>query len=149
MIKLINDIRKKLNELEERLMENENKKMFPPCFVPMSISYVDLFNCTNETKMQRIVEQLEEYNINMLPTPQDSNIVRSALVAELGEMGLKYWLSIRKFREGYDENTQIKKYNNMLKYREHNTMTFGAVINRYRQAIDLYNENNQKQTINN
>ncbi len=149
MIRLINDIRKKLNELEERLMEIENNKIFPPCFAPMSISYVDLSNCTNETKMQRIVEQIEEYNINMLPTPQDSNIVRSALVAELGEKGLGYWLSIRKFREDYDENQQIKRYNNMLKYREYNTMTFGAVINRYRQAIDIFNENNQKQIINN
>ena len=44
MIKLINDIREKLNELEERLMETENKKLFPPCNAPMSISYVDLSN---------------------------------------------------------------------------------------------------------
>ena len=47
MIKLINDIREKLNELEERLIETENKKLFPPCNAPMSISYVDLSNCTN------------------------------------------------------------------------------------------------------
>ena len=147
MIKLINDIRKKLNELEARLMETESKTLFPPCLAP--ISYVEFSNGTNEDKMKRIVEQIEEYNINMLLTSQDSNIVRSAIVAELGDKGLKYWLSIRKFREDYNENQQIKRYNNMLKYREYNTMTYGAVINRYRQAIDLFNENNQKQTINN
>ena len=147
MIKLINDIREKLNELEERLIETENKKLFPPCNAPMSISYVDLSNCTNETKMQRIVEQIEEYKINMLPTPQDSNIVRSALVAELGVNGLKYWLRIRKFREGYDEQQQIKRYNNLLKYTENNYMNFGAVINRYKQAIDLFNENNNNKQI--
>ena len=37
----------------------------------------------------------------------------------------------------------------MLKYKDNNTMTFGTIVNRYRQAIDLYNENNQNQTINN
>lgn len=148
MIKLINEIRKKLDELEEKLMESENKKLFPPCFVPMQqLEYVNLSNGTIKDKMLRIVKQIEEYNINMLLTPQDSNVVRSALVAEMGEEGLKYWLSIRKFREDYDENTQIKRYGYMLKNRAKNTMNFGAIINRYRQAIDLYNENKVKQII--
>ena len=110
---------------------------------------VDLSNGTNEDKMQRIVEQIKEFNINIIPTAEDSNYVRSALVAELGKNGLKHWLTIRKFREDYDENQQIKRYNNMLKYKDNNTMTFGTIVNRYRQAIDLYNENNQNQTINN
>ena len=144
MIKLINDIRKKIDELEERLMEIENKKIFPPCFVPIELlQYVDLSNGTNEDKMKRIVEQIKEYKINMLPTSEDSNFVRSSLVAELGENGLEHWLSIRKFREDYDEKQQIKRYNNMLKYKDNNTMTFGTIINRYRQAIDLYNRNNK------
>jgi len=140
MINLINDIRKKLNELEARLMETESKILFPPSLAP--IPYVDFSNGTNEDKMKRIVEQIEEYKINILQTPYDSNWVRSALVAEFGEDGLKYWLAIRKYREEYDEQTQVKRYNNLLRQRAKNTMHFGTVVNRYRQAIDLYNENN-------
>ena len=144
MISLINDLRKKIDELEERILETETKKMFPPCYAPIELlQYVDLSNGTNEDKMKRIVEQIKEYKINMLPTPEDSNFVRSSLVAELGENGLEHWLSIRKFREDYDEKQQIKRYNNMLKYKDNNTMTFGTIINRYRQAIDLYNRNNK------
>ena len=144
MISLINDLRKKIDELEERILETETKKMFPPCYAPIELlQYVDLSNGTNEDKMKRIVEQIKEYKINMLPTSEDSNFVRSSLVAELGENGLEHWLSIRKFREDYDEKQQIKRYNNMLKYKDNNTMTFGTIINRYRQAIDLYNENNK------
>lgn len=144
MIKLINDIRKELNELEERILEMESRKMFPPCYAPIELlQYVDLSNGTNEDKMKRIVEQIKEYKINMLPTPEDSKFVRSALVAELGESGLEHWLSIRKFREDYDEKQQIKRYKNMLKYKDNNTMTFGTIVNRYRQAIDLYNQNNR------
>ena len=30
----------------------------------------------------------------------------------------------------------------MLKYRDSNTMTFVTIVKRYKQAIDLYNENN-------
>ena len=85
----------------------------------------------------------------MLATPKDSNIVRSALVAELGKSGLTYWLIIRKFRQDYDEQKQIIKYNNALKYCANNNMNFGAVINRYKQAIDLYNENNDNKQIKN
>ena len=144
MISLINDLLKKIDELEERILETETKKMFPPCYAPIELlQYVDLSNGTNEDKMKRIVEQIKEYKINMLPTPEDSNFVRSSLVAELGENGLEHWLSIRKFREDYDEKQQIKRYNNMLKYKDNNTMTFGTIINRYRQAIDLYNRNNK------
>ena len=99
--------------------------------------------------MERIAKQIQQYDINMLTTPKDSNIVRSALVAELGENGLKYWLRIRKFRENYDELQQIKRYNSLLKYTTNNYMNFGTVINRYKQAIDLYNENNNNKQIKN
>ena len=143
MISLINVLRKKIDELEERILEMESNKRFPPCIAPMHLlQYVDLSNGTNKDKMKRIVEQIQEYSINMLATPKDSNIVRSAMVAELGADGLQFWLIIRKFREDYDEQKQIKKYTNLLKYTENNCMNFGAVINRYKQAIDLYNENN-------
>ena len=142
MLQLIYDIRNKLDELEKRMIKTDNEKLFPSCFISLPIPYVDLSNGTNEDKMQRIVEQIKEFNINIIPTAEDSNYVRSALVAELGVNGLKYWLRIRKFREGYDEQQQIKRYNNLLKYTENNYMNFGAVINRYKQAIDLFNENN-------
>lgn len=143
MIQLIYDIRTKLDELEKKLKEIEPKQMFPPCFVPLkTIEYVDLSSGSVKDKTERIVEQLQQYSINMLPTPEDSQFVRSAIVAELGEDGLKYWLSIRKMREDFDEQTQIKIYNSLLRQRGKNTMNFGTVINRYRQAIDLYNENN-------
>ena len=65
--------------------------------------------------MKRIAEQIEEHSINMLATPKDSNIVRSALVAELGEDGLKYWLIIRKFREDFNEKQQEMRYKSQLK----------------------------------
>lgn len=149
MLQLIYDIRNKLDELEKRMIKTDNEKLFPSCFISLPIPYVDLSNGTNEDKMQRIVEQIKEFNINIIPTAEDSNYVRSALVAELGKNGLKHWLTIRKFREDYDENQQIKRYNNMLKYKDNNTMTFGTIVNRYRQAIDLYNVNNRNQTINN
>lgn len=150
MISLINDLRKKLNELEERVLETETKKIFPPCFAPMQLlQYVDLSNGSNEDKMIRIVEQIQEHNINMLATPKDSNIVRSALAAELGEDGLKYWLAIRKFREDFDVRQQETRYKNLLRYSANNNMNFGAVINRYKQSIDLYNENNYNKQIKN
>ena len=143
MIQLIYDIRKKLDELEEKLMKTESKKLFPSCFVPIkAIEYVDLSSGTVKDKTERIVEQLQQYSINMLPTSEDSKFVRSAIVAELGEDGLKYWLSIRKMKDDFDEQTQIKRYNNLLRQRGKNTMNFGTVINRYRKAINLYNKNN-------
>lgn len=150
MISLINDLRKKLNELEERILEMESNKKFPPCFAPMQLlQYVDLSNGSNEDKMKRIAEQIEEYSINMLATPKDSNIVRNALVAELGEDGLKYWLIIRKFREDFNEKQQEMRYKSQLKYIANNVMNFGAVINRYKQSIDLWNENNYNKQIKN
>ena len=150
MISLINDLRKKLNELEKRILEMESNKKFPPCFAPMQLlQYVDLSNGSNEDKMKRIAEQIEEHSINMLATPKDSNIVRSALVAELGEDGLKYWLIIRKFREDFNEKQQEMRYKSQLKYIANNVMNFGAVINRYKQAIDLFNENNYNRKIKN
>ena len=150
MINLINDIRNKLNELEEKLKETSPKELFSSCFPPMQcIEYVDLSNGSNKDKMERIAKQIQQYDINMLTTPKDSNIVRSALVAELGENGLQYWLRIRKFREDFNEQKQIMRYNNALKYSANNYMNFGAVINRYKQAIDLFNENNYNRKIKN
>ena len=132
--------------MEKKLIEIEKKKIFPPCYVKIPLQYVDLVNGTPYEKMKRITEQILQYKLNILLTPQDSNLVRSSLVAELGEDGLKFWLTIRQFREDYDEETQRKRYNYMLKHRAKNTMTFGTIINRYKQAIDRYNDNNNLNT---
>ena len=141
MINLINEIREKLDKLEAMVIAQETKAIFTPC-TPQSLPYVDLTNGSMQDKMQRIVEQIKQYNINLLQTPHESQFIRSAIVAEFGEKGLRFWLDIRKLREDYNEDIQIKRYNSILKSRSKNTMTFGAIVNRYRNAIDLYNENN-------
>ena len=141
MRNLINEIREKLDKLEAMVIAQETKAIFAPC-TPHPLPYVDLTNGSMQDKMQRIVEQIKQYNINLLPTPHESQFIRSAIVAEFGEKGLRFWLDIRKLREDYNEEIQIKRYNSILKSRSKNTMTFGAIVNRYRNAIDLYNENN-------
>lgn len=141
MRNLINEIREKLDKLEAMVIAQETKAIFTPC-TPQSLPYVDLTNGSMQDKMQRIVEQIKQYNINLLPTPHESQFIRSAIVSEFGEKGLRFWLDIRKLREDYNEDIQIKRYNSILKSRSKNTMTFGAIVNRYRNAIDLYNENN-------
>ena len=141
MRNLINEIREKLDKLEAMVITQETKAIFTPC-TPQSLPYVDLTNGSMQDKMQRIVEQIKQYNINLLPTPHESQFIRSAIVSEFGEKGLRFWLDIRKLREDYNEDIQIKRYNSILKSRSKNTMTFGAIVNRYRNAIDLYNENN-------
>ena len=141
MRNLINEIREKLDKLEAMVIAQDTKAIFTPC-TPQSLPYVDLTNGSMQDKMQRIVEQIKQYNINLLPTPHESQFIRSAIVSEFGEKGLRFWLDIRKLREDYNEDIQIKRYNSILKSRSKNTMTFGAIVNRYRNAIDLYNENN-------
>lgn len=142
VIEMIREMKIKLDELE-RSIKNEHgvQQQLPLCYPNIEIGYVSLCNSSNKEKMERIIEQLREYNINMLTTANDSNIVRSAIVAEFGEEGLDYWLSIRKQRENFNEENQTEKYNYLVTKRSKNTMTFGAVINRYKQSIDLFNVN--------
>lgn len=147
MKNLIAEIREKLDKLEAMVVSNQPKKLFATdCSLYIPIEYVDLSNGTKEDKIKRIVQQIQQYNINILPTPHESQVVRSAIIAEFGEVGLQYWIAIRKYREDFDEACQIKKYNYQLKSRAKNTMTFGAIVNRYRNAIDLYNETNSIKT---
>lgn len=143
MNEIIQEIKERLLKLEAMVASGTTQNVFKTeCNIPAKIEYVNLREGCIEDKMQRIVEQLSTYKINMLADSHQSHIVRSALVAELGEYGLNYWLKLRQFRENYNEEEQIKRYNSILKGRSKNTMTFGAVVNRYRIAIDLYNENN-------
>ena len=136
IINLIIEIKEKITQLENLITDNgstSNNRI--------KLKYVDLKSGTNEEKLRRIVEQIEEYNINILPTSEDSNIVRSAIVATLGEKGCILWTRIRSKRENYVLQQQFAKYLNLLKYRDNNTMTFGAIVNRYKKAIDKYNSN--------
>ena len=125
-----------LKQLIEKY-ENRNKSN-------ETIEYVDLTNGTLEEKMERIIAQAKEYKLNLLPTPQASNYVRGAIAAEFGENGLGYWLDLRRNREDYDEVAQIKKYNYQVARKSKNTMTFGAIVNRYRIAVEEHNNNSMK-----
>jgi hypothetical protein len=143
MIELIQEIKERLLKLEAMVASGSTQNVFKTeCNVPLQIEYVNLKEGSIEEKMERIVDQLTTYKINMLTDSHQSQVVRSSIVAELGEIGIKYWLKLRQLRENYDEEEQIKRYNSILKIRSKNTMTFGAIVNRYRIAIDLYNENN-------
>ena len=136
IINLIEEIKEKITQLENLITDNSSTSSNR-----IKLQYVDLKNGTNEEKLRRIVQQIEEYNINILPTAEDSNIVRSAIVATLGEKGCILWTRIRSKRENYVLQQQFAKYLNLLKYRDNNTMTFGAIVNRYKKAIDKYNSN--------
>ena len=143
MIELIQEIKERLLKLEAMVASETTQNVFKTeCNVPLQIEYVNLKEGSIEEKMERIVDQLTTYKINMLTDSHQSQIIRSAIVAELGEAGLKYWLKLRELKDDYNEDIQIKRYNSLLKSRSKNTMTFGTVVNRYRNAIDLYNENN-------
>ena len=122
MINVINEIRERLDFLERMVKECKSETLTDNVTTP-SIEYVNLREGTN-----------------ILTTPQISNYIRNAIVAELGEEGLVYWLKLRQFREGYDQEAQTSKYNYALKHRSKNTMPFGAIINRYKEAINEYNK---------
>ena len=139
MINVINEIRERLDFLESMVKEGKLETLTDNVTTP-SIEYVNLREGTNKDKLHRIVEQVVSHKINILTTPQISNYIRNAIVAELGEEGLVYWLKLRQFREGYDQEAQTSKYNYALKHRSKNTMTFGASINRYKEAINEYNK---------
>lgn len=139
MINVINEIKDRLAILEKMVGES-NASIPIRTIAPQNLEYVNLREGTNQDKLERIVEQIVTHKINMLSTPQISNYIRSAIVAELGEEGLEYWLKLRQFRENYERETQISKYNYALKHRSKNTMTFGAIINRYKEAINEYNK---------
>lgn len=144
MIELIQEIKERLLKLEAMVASGSTQNVFKTeCNVPLQIEYVNLKDGSIEEKMERIVDQLTTYKINMLTDSHQSQIIRSAIVAELGKDGLKYWLKLRELKDDYNEDVQIKRYNSLLKSRSKNTMTFGTVVNRYRNAIDLYNENNR------
>ena len=139
MKEIINEIRKKLDELEDKLNAASRPKLNIECFPFLEEQYVDLINGNDEEKLNRICKHIENKNINIIPSAKDSQIVRSAIVAALGEKGLCYWLRIRKMKDGFDEQQQTTKYLYLLSRRATNTMTFGAIVNRYTAAVDNFN----------
>lgn len=130
--RILQELKKKIEELQELITRLEQ---------PQPLSYVNLSDGNNEEKMFRITEQIAQHHINILPTPKDSQLVRCAIVNELGDKGLKYWHIIRAKADGYDEAEQTKRYVYLMSRRDTIKLNFGIVINRYKAAIDLYNNN--------
>ena len=146
----MNSIQNKLKEIKDKIkkkkkiivQQNEQPQplpQLPQCWPTIELTYVNLSEGTAKDKIDRIVQQIEQYHINMIPTPKDSQIVRSALVAELGDEGINYWLRIRSLKEDYNEQIQMGYYIYLTSIRDKISINLGAIINRYRAAIDKYN----------
>ena len=134
---ILQELREKIEELQE--LVNKQPQQFPQCNYIKELNYVNLADGTTEDKLKRIVQQIVEYNINIIPTPKDSLVVRSAIVKELGDKGMNQWLSIRALKEDYDELLQTTRYLYLLIRREKIDINFGAIVNLYKAAIDKYN----------
>lgn len=132
---IIQEVKKKIYELQvlitrlEQPQQTEEKKL----------DYVNLSEGNNEDKLNRITEQITQYDINIIPTSKDSQLIRCAIVNELGDRGLKYWHIIRARADGYDEAEQTKRYVYLLSRKDKISINFGTVVNRYKDAIDKYN----------
>ena len=140
----LKDIKDKIEELQVLVNEQPKQPQFPQCNIPKELTYVNLSDGTVEEKLDRIITQILEYNINILPTPKDSQVVRSAIVEELGSNGIKQWHQIRALADSYDEQQQNIKYIYLLTRRGKNNINFGAIVNLYKAAIDNYNNLIQK-----
>jgi len=134
-INILQDIKRKIEELQD-LIEGLGQPQQTE-----KLDYVNLSEGTNEEKLARITEQITQYKINILSTPKDSQLVRCALVSELGEKGLRYWYIIRSMADNYDEAEQTKRYVYLMSRKDTIKLNFGVIINRYKAAIDLYNKN--------
>lgn len=134
---ILQELREKIEELQE--LVNKQPQQFPQCNYIKELNYVNLVDGTTEDKLKRIVQQIVEYNINIIPTPKDSQIVRSAIVKELGDKGMNLWLQIRAIKGDYDELLQTTRYLYLLIRREKIDINFGAIVNLYKAAVDKYN----------
>ena len=134
---ILQELREKIEELQE--LVNKQPQQFQQCNYIKELNYVNLVDGTTEDKLKRIVQQIVEYNINIIPTPKDSQIVRSAIVKELGDKGMNLWLQIRAIKGDYDELLQTTRYLYLLIRREKIDINFGAIVNLYKAAVDKYN----------
>lgn len=131
-INILQDIKRKIEELQELVTRLEQPQQ-------MRLDYVNLSEGNNEDKLARIAEQINKYNINILSTSKDSQLVRCAIVYELGDKGLKYWHIIRAKANNYDKTEQTNRYLYLLSRQNKININFGTVVNRYKDAIDKYN----------
>lgn len=129
---ILQDVKRKIEELQDLIEELEQPQQ-------IKLDYVNLSKGNNENKLSRMTEQITQYHINILPTSNDSQLVRCALVSELGDKGLKYWHAIRSIADNYNEAEQTKKYIYLLTKKDKISINFGTVVNRYKDAIDKYN----------
>ena len=81
---ILQELREKIEELQE--LVDKQPQLFPPCNYIQELNYVNLSDGTTEDKLNRIINQIVGYKINIIPTPKDSQVVRSAIVKELGAM---------------------------------------------------------------
>lgn len=130
---IIKEIKRKIDELQEIITRLEQPQQ------AKSLDYVNLSEGSNEDKLNRITEQITQYDINIIPTSKDSQLIRCAIVNELGDKGLKYWHIIRAKADGYDEAEQTKRYVYLLSRKDKISINFGTIVNRYKDAIDKYN----------
>lgn len=143
---IIKEIKRKIEELQELIVRLEQ----PQQTEKEKLDYINLSEGSNEDKLNRITEQITQYDINIIPTSKDSQLIRCAIVNELGDKGLKYWHIIRAKADGYDEAEQTKRYVYLMSRKDTIKLNFGVIINRYKAAIDLYNNNlNNKEHGNN
>lgn len=141
---IIKEIKRKIDELQEIITRLEQPQQ------AKNLDYVNFSEGSNEDKLNRITEQITQYDINIIPTSKDSQLIRCAIVNELGDKGLKYWHIIRAKADGYDEAEQTKRYVYLMSRKDSIKLNFGVIINRYKAAIDLYNKNlNNKEHGNN
>ncbi|MEQ3100334.1 hypothetical protein NXV19_03170 [Bacteroides fragilis] len=143
---IIKEIKRKVEELQELIVRLEQ----PQHTEKEKLDYINLSEGSNEDKLNRITEQITQYDINIILTSKDSQLIRCAIVNELGDRGLKYWHIIRARADGYDEAEQTKRYVYLMSRKASINLNFGVIINRYKAAIDLYNNNlNNKEHGNN
>ena len=129
---ILQEVKRKIEELQGLIVKLEQPQQ-------AKLNYVNLSRGNNEDKLSRITEQITQYHINILSTPSDSQLVRCAIVNEIGDKGLKYWHIIRSMAENYDEAEQTKRYVYLLSRKDKISINFGTVVNRYKDAIDKYN----------
>lgn len=133
----LQELREKIEELQELI--NKQPQQFPTCNYTKGLNYVNLADGTTEDKLNRIVQQIVEHKINIIPTAKDSQVVRSGIVKELGDKGMNLWLQIRAIKGDYDELLQTTRYLYLLIRREKIDINFGAIVNLYKAAVDKYN----------
>lgn len=125
---IIKEIKRKIDELQEIITRLEQPQQ------AKNLDYVNFSEGSNEDKLNRITEQITQYDINIIPTSKDSQLIRCAIVNELGDKGLKYWHIIRAKADGYDEAEQTKRYVYLMSRKDTIKLNFGVIINRYKAA---------------